>query len=86
MKLVAKEEKVQDNNWKREIDLSAPQQIGDNDCGVFTMMYAKYLTLGKEFTFGQCDMKKFRLAIGLENYHYLRKEEEKKKRKWSDVL
>ena len=40
-----------------------PRQINGSDCGVFTLMYARHLAAGKEFDFGQEDMKRIRHAI-----------------------
>ena len=40
-----------------------PQQDNHIDCGVFTIMYAKYLAAGHSFTFKQEDMGKFRKKI-----------------------
>ena len=48
----------------RTIDLylEIPQQDNSIDCGVFTLMYAKYLAAGKTFSFGH-DMRRFRKKI-----------------------
>jgi Ulp1 family protease len=48
----------------RTIDLylEIPQQDNSIDCGVFALMYAKYLAAGKRFSFGQ-DMRRFRKKI-----------------------
>ena len=39
------------------------QQDNGIDCGVFTMLYAKYLAAGYSFTFKQEDIGKFRKNI-----------------------
>ena len=48
----------------RTIDLylEIPQQDNSIDCGVFALMYAKYLAAGKCFSFGS-DMRKFRKKV-----------------------
>ena len=33
-----------------QISADVPQQVGGNDCGVFCLAYASYLTSGKEIT------------------------------------
>ena len=45
-----------------------PQQSADNgvDCGIFTIMYAKYTAAHKTFTFSQNDMQRFRKMISEE--------------------
>merc|ERR1712055_842940 len=40
-----------------------PHQENGYDCGVFLLMYAKYLAAGKDFNFNQSDMRQFRLKI-----------------------
>lgn len=40
-----------------------PQQFNGIDCGIFTMMYAKYLAAGHEITFNHQDMGMFRRKI-----------------------
>ena len=40
-----------------------PQQFNGIDCGIFTIMYAKYLAAGHEITFNQQDMGRFRRKI-----------------------
>ena len=40
-----------------------PQQENGVDCGVFTMMYAKYIAAGQSFTFTKEDMERFRKRI-----------------------
>ena len=40
-----------------------PQQFNGIDCGIFTIMYAKYLAAGHEITFNQQDMGMFRRKI-----------------------
>ena len=48
-----------------DLYLRIPQQDNYIDCGVFTLMYAKYLAAGKRFSFGQ-DMRRFRKKISEE--------------------
>ena len=45
-----------------------PQQSADNgvDCGIFTIMYAKYSAARETFTFSQGDMQRFRKMISEE--------------------
>ena len=52
-----------------DLSLGIPQQNNSIDCGVFALMYAKYLAAGKTFSFGQ-DMTRFRKKI----YEEIRKE------------
>ena len=40
-----------------------PQQLNGIDCGIFTIMYAKYLAARHELTFNQQDMGRFRRKI-----------------------
>ena len=40
-----------------------PQQLNGIDCGIFTIMYAKYLAARHEITFNQQDMGRFRRKI-----------------------
>ena len=50
-----------------EMHYQIPQQDNGIDCGVFTMLYAKYLAAGYSFTFEQEDMGKFRKNIYEDN-------------------
>ena len=43
-----------------------PQQSNGIDCGVFTILYAKYIATGQNFTFKQEDMETFRKKIAKE--------------------
>ena len=40
-----------------------PKQQNDIDCGVFLLMYSKYLAAKENFNFGQHNMRQFRLRI-----------------------
>ena len=65
------QEDYNDNQITLEITFNGsisdvPRQTNGSDCGVFSLMYAKHLAAGKEFDFGQEDMKRFRHAIVLE--------------------
>lgn len=48
------------NDWTMEDVKDIPCQKNTFDCGVFTCMYAEYLTRGKEFNFEQRHMTYFR--------------------------
>lgn len=45
-----------------------PRQKNSFDCGVFTCMYANYVSIGKKVDFNQDDMGRFRKQIGCEIY------------------
>lgn len=46
-----------------DLSNSIPQQDNGNDCGVFCMVFSKYLAAGELFNFGPIDMPKFRKKI-----------------------
>ena len=66
-------------NWKHQNDYNdtqitleitfndsisdVPRQNNGIDCGAFALMYARHLAAGKEFDFGQEDMRRIRQAI-----------------------
>jgi len=43
-----------------------PQQDNCSDCGVFTCMFANYLSLGLELRFSAANMPNFRMKITLD--------------------
>ena len=47
----------------KDMHFQIPQQENGLDCGVFTIMFAKYLANGHQLTFKQEDMVKFRKTI-----------------------
>ena len=60
-------------NWRIGMPKDIPRQTNTFDCGVFTCLFAKYLTQKKKFDFNQDDMPNYRAEIERE----IRKENEK---------
>uniref|UniRef100_A0A1B0CMG9 Ubiquitin-like protease family profile domain-containing protein n=2 Tax=Lutzomyia longipalpis TaxID=7200 RepID=A0A1B0CMG9_LUTLO len=52
--------------WEKECMADAPRQMNGSDCGVFSCMFAEYITRGSEITFTQADMPYFRQKMILE--------------------
>lgn len=48
------------SNWKLECAKNIPQQMNGSDCGVFSCMFAEYISANKKITFTQQDMPYFR--------------------------
>ena len=62
------QEDYNDNEIQLEITFNdsisdVPRQTNGYDCGVFSLMYAKFLAAGLEFNFQQEDMERFRQQI-----------------------
>jgi Ulp1 family protease len=49
--------------WRRRYCQRCPQQTNGWDCGVFTIMAAEYLGLGKPWDYGQQHMKHIRVKM-----------------------
>ena len=52
--------------WRCEVVADAPQQLNSWDCGVFTCMFAHYLSAGRTPAFTQDDMPRFRRRMLLD--------------------
>ncbi|XP_043274907.1 sentrin-specific protease-like [Venturia canescens] len=48
------------SGWKLESVTKTPQQMNGSDCGVFSCMFAEYITANRKITFTQQDMPYFR--------------------------
>ena len=48
------------SEWKQVIANNIPQQMNGSDCGVFTCLFAEYLSRGAMLTFSQSDIPYFR--------------------------
>ncbi|XP_046688046.1 sentrin-specific protease 1-like [Homalodisca vitripennis] len=48
------------SDWKTENVKDIPQQMNGSDCGVFSCMFAEYLSRNAKITFSQKDMPYFR--------------------------
>ena len=62
------QEDYDDNEIQLEITFDdsisdVPRQTNGVDCGVFSLMYARYIAAGLEFDFQQDDMRRFRQQI-----------------------
>jgi Ulp1 family protease len=64
------------NEWEVKYPSDIPNQDNDFDCGVFTFLFAKYLSKGWNFDFTQSDIPQIRRQIALDIANY--KKEKKK--------
>lgn len=54
------------SNFKKEFVSDCPRQMNGSDCGVFSCMFAEYISRGRNITFSQQHMNYFRLKMVLE--------------------
>ncbi|XP_059615590.1 sentrin-specific protease-like [Phlebotomus argentipes] len=54
------------SGWQKECIANAPRQMNGSDCGVFSCMFAEYITRNSEITFTQNDMPYFRQKMIVE--------------------
>ena len=54
---------VDRTNFVKKVPPQTPEQLNTFDCGVFMLMFVKYLCMGKELSFSGEDMSKFREQI-----------------------
>ncbi|XP_039620556.1 ubiquitin-like-specific protease ESD4 [Polypterus senegalus] len=52
--------KIMPGSWKEPQNKNLPKQIDSLDCGIFMLMYALYIAIGRAFDFSQEDMPKIR--------------------------
>lgn len=56
-------------DWTLQIVKKIPQQMNGSDCGVFSCMFAEYISANKSITFTQEDMPYFRHKMAYEILH-----------------
>ena len=61
-----KKQNLDTSNWIIESERNVPQQMNCSDCGVFSCMFAEYLTRSHKITFSQTNMPYFRQKMVLE--------------------
>ncbi|GAB0094063.1 uncharacterized protein DMENIID0001_092840 [Sergentomyia squamirostris] len=54
------------SGWKKQCMQDCPRQMNGSDCGVFSCMFAEYITRGCDITFTQAEMQYFRQKMILE--------------------
>ncbi|XP_055712966.1 sentrin-specific protease 1-like isoform X2 [Phlebotomus papatasi] len=54
------------SGWEKECMADAPRQMNGSDCGVFSCMFAEYITRNCEISFSQSDMPYFRQKMIVE--------------------
>lgn len=58
--LYKKQTQLDTSDWKKENVQNIPRQENTSDCGVFSCMYAEFITRGRPITFTQHNMEYFR--------------------------
>lgn len=58
-----KQMQLNTSDWRKENVQNIPQQENGSDCGVFSCMYAEFITRARPITFTQQNMEYFRMRM-----------------------